>query len=70
LIEQGLFDADADHKAYVDELKAFQRDPGSKARAWRHGVGAAVLDPEIRERELSNWLEHAVLPAKSKRGRG
>ncbi len=69
LMEQGLFNSAADHTAYVDEMKAFARDPGDQARAWRHGVGAAVLDPALRTRELKNWLDHAVLPTRSRRGK-
>ena len=34
-------------------------------------VGAGtVLDPAIRHRELKNWIDEAVLPQKSARGRG
>jgi len=26
-------------------------------------VGEDILNPDIREREIRNWLEHLVLPA-------
>lgn len=70
LVAQGLFRGDDDHAAYVEEMEAFERDPNDRSRAWRHGAGASVLDPEQRTRELKNWISFQVLPTRSARGRG
>ncbi|MBP6014686.1 MAG: type 1 glutamine amidotransferase [Alphaproteobacteria bacterium] len=70
MVEQGLFKGDADHASYVGELEALERNPKDSALAWRHGISAAVFDFDNRTRELKNWIERQVLPARSKRGRG
>jgi GMP synthase (glutamine-hydrolysing) len=70
VIEQGLFHGEVDHASYVRELEALERNPKDGALTWRHGVSAAVSDFAQRTRELKNWIERQVLPARSKRGRG
>ncbi len=69
LFEQGLFRDEADKAGYVADLDALQKAPADPALVWRHGLDATVTDPAIRHRELKNWIEKAVLPAKSDRGR-
>lgn len=69
-IEQGLFKGEADHASYVAELEALGRNPKDDALIWRHGISTAVSDFSNRTRELKNWIERQVLPARSKRGRG
>jgi GMP synthase (glutamine-hydrolysing) len=70
LIRQGLFPDMAAQDAFVADLDALERDPTAKPLVWKYGLDATVLDPAIRSRELKNWLEQAVLPTKSTRGRG
>jgi GMP synthase (glutamine-hydrolysing) len=69
-IEQGLFKGETDHASYVAELMAMEHGPNDSALAWRHGLSAAVSDFSMRTRELKNWIERLVMPARSKRGRG
>jgi GMP synthase (glutamine-hydrolysing) len=46
------------------------RKPSNKALAWRHGIDGAVLDKDIRVKEIGNWIAHQVMPTRSRRGRG
>jgi GMP synthase (glutamine-hydrolysing) len=70
LIRQGLFPDMAAQDAFVADLDALEADPKARPLVWKYGLDATVLDPAIRSRELKNWLDQAVLPAKSVRGRG
>jgi GMP synthase (glutamine-hydrolysing) len=70
LIRQGLFPDAAAQAAYIAELDALEADPAPKPLVWKYGLDETVLDPAVRSRELKNWIEQAVLPAKSARGRG
>ena len=69
LIRQGLFADAAAQTAYIAELDALQAEPAPKPLVWKYGLDETVLDPALRSRELKNWIEQAVLPAKSTRGR-
>lgn len=70
LIDEDFFTTMDELAGYAAELEALDRDPRNKPLAWRHGVGPAVLDKRLRTREIANWLEHGVLPSRSRRGRG
>ena len=56
-------------RAYVEDLRALDADPGRREIAWRLGLGDDVLDPSRRRTELINFIEAWVRPAKSARGR-
>jgi GMP synthase (glutamine-hydrolysing) len=69
LVEEGFCaDLDAAH-AYVADIRALHDDPGRADLAWRHGLDAEVLDPDRRTREIANFIEALVIPAKAARGR-
>lgn len=68
LIRAGLF---ADRNAaldYVDKLEALHKDPTRKDLAWLLGIDDDVLDPNIRQREVRNWVQQLVLPSRQDRG--
>ncbi len=70
LVAEGFFTDAADLTRYAGELDALDRDPRNKALAWRHGIDGAVLDRTMQTKELANWVAHAVLPTRTRRGRG
>jgi GMP synthase (glutamine-hydrolysing) len=39
-------------------IEAMDRDPGRRDLAWRLGLDAEVIEPELRTRELRNFLAH------------
>jgi GMP synthase (glutamine-hydrolysing) len=69
LIKQGLFADEAEQAAYVADLDALHADPAPRPLVWKYGLDESVLDPAMRARELRNWIDQAVLPARSARGR-
>lgn len=69
LVEEGVCRSEADVNAYADDLRTLHAHPDRADLAWRHGLDAEVLDPVRRTREIGNFIEHRVKPAKSARGR-
>ena len=62
LVAEGFFtdtQAVQDHAATMDLL---HRNPSSESLREALNIGEDILDPQIREQELRNWLEYLVLP--------
>lgn len=69
-VRDGNFADVAERDAFIADLMALEANPDEKRLVWRYGLDASVRDPALRNRELKNWIDQAVLPAKSARGRG
>jgi GMP synthase (glutamine-hydrolysing) len=69
LVEEGLYANVAALQAEANDLIALAADPGRAEIARRLGLGADVLKPENRLREIANWISFQVQPAASARGR-
>ncbi len=62
LADEGFFpDADS-AQSMIDDLEALHGDPGRKDIAFRYGIDSDLMDPDIRQAEVRNWIEHLVLP--------
>ena len=58
----GFFqDTDA-AQAYVDQLESLYQDPSRKDIAWRLGIDDDVMNKDVRQAEVRNWIEHLVIP--------
>ncbi len=64
LVGKGFFADEAAAQSMVDDLEALHQDPSRKDLAFRYGIDADVMDPDIREAEVRNWVEQLVLPTK------
>ncbi len=69
LVKQGIFPDLAAQDAYVADLDALHADAANKPLTWKYALDQTVLDAGVRTREIRNWVEQAVLPARSARGR-
>jgi GMP synthase (glutamine-hydrolysing) len=70
LLEHGLAESREELEAHAGLIDALGREPGRRDLRWRLGLDAEVADDERRRLELSNFIEHLVLPTRSARGRG
>ena len=70
LIEEKFFESEAKLIEHARELDALAEDPHNKALAWRHALDDLILNKAIRVKEITNWINHQVLPMRAKRGRG
>ena len=62
LLDEGLFVNAAERDLFVAELKALMQDPADKHLSWKHGLGPAMRDEQLKLAELRNWLEQQVMP--------
>ncbi|MES1155510.1 MAG: type 1 glutamine amidotransferase, partial [Pseudorhodoplanes sp.] len=70
LVEEGFFPDEQSLLAYCKELDTLAANPDSKWIAWRNALDAVILNKDIRVKEIKNWIDHQVMPVRSKRGRG
>ncbi len=56
LVGQGTFCDAAAARRYAEELEVLHESPDDAERAASLGIDAALLDPSVRTREVSNWL--------------
>ena len=67
LVDKGFF-ADLDAaQSYVDQLEALYQDPTRKDIAWLLGIDDDVVNPNIRQAEVRNWIELLVFPGMDRR---
>ena len=62
LVEAGLARATAEIDAQADLLEALHRKPEREDLLWRLGVDEQVAQPDQRQREVRNFLNHLVRP--------
>ncbi|MCJ2051910.1 glutamine amidotransferase-related protein [Methylobacterium sp. J-070] len=60
IVEAGFAEDARTVAAYADDVAALQDGASEATRrlAWRHGIGPEVLVPELRRREIGNFLGH------------
>jgi GMP synthase (glutamine-hydrolysing) len=63
LIGEGFFETTEEVQAYADKMRTLHQQPDSEALRQELRVGDDILDAEIREQELRNWIDHLVLPS-------
>ena len=62
LVEEGFFADLAALDGYAVELDTLAADHSRADIAWRLGLGADILRPELRLREIANWIAVQVRP--------
>ena len=64
LVARGFFaDAGAAHD-YVNKLETLHQDPSRRDVAWLLGIDDDVMNEDVRQTEVRNWINHLVLPCK------
>ncbi len=63
LTELGFFRNRQDGEAYVDLLETLHRDPSRYDIAWMLGIDDDVMNVDIRQLEVKNWIERLVIPS-------
>ncbi len=67
LIKRGFFRDEAAALRCVEMMEALHADHEREDLAWQLGIDSDVLDNQVRECEVRNWIEKLVLPTKRKR---
>ncbi len=58
LVTEGFFTSLIELERYADDLSALDGDHRRRDIAWRLGLGDDIVDPMVRQLELSNWIDH------------
>ncbi|MBI5508059.1 MAG: type 1 glutamine amidotransferase [Deltaproteobacteria bacterium] len=62
LITGGFFKTRDDALDYVAKLETLHAHPERKDLAWLLGIDQDILDQNVRQTEVKNWIERLVLP--------
>ncbi len=67
LIKLGLMPDMETADAFIADLETLHENPGDKLRRFKFAIDEDILNPDIRQREVRNWIEQAVWPRKLRR---
>ncbi|HLQ12848.1 MAG TPA: type 1 glutamine amidotransferase [Steroidobacteraceae bacterium] len=62
LLEEQLFTGRTELDGFVADLRALQLNPRDRRLAWKHGLGPAMQEEQLKLAELRNWLALRVIP--------
>ncbi|MBT4890165.1 MAG: type 1 glutamine amidotransferase, partial [Rhodospirillales bacterium] len=62
MLEGGFHNSLDEIKVHAAMMEDLYNNPSRFDLAWKLGIDKDVLDDEIRTLEISNWVEHLVLP--------
>jgi GMP synthase (glutamine-hydrolysing) len=65
LVEHGLAPSRGVVETHAALVQQLYEEPTRRDLLWRLGVDEQVVDPELRSREVRNFIEHLVLPTRS-----
>ncbi|MBN2361019.1 MAG: type 1 glutamine amidotransferase, partial [Deltaproteobacteria bacterium] len=68
LVPEKFFLDHDDLARHVERLEELHRDPARKDLRWQLDIDDDVLDPDLRQREVSNWIDRIVKPHAARRG--
>jgi len=49
---------------YVNTLETLHQNPSRRDLAWRLGIDEDIMNEDVRQAEVRNWIEHLVVPHK------
>ena len=61
LVNEGIFASTDDVQAYAEKMHALYKNPGSAQLREDLDIGDDIIDADIREQELRNWIDYLVL---------
>ena len=62
LVGMGFFADLEAARDYVNKLETLHQDPSRRDIAWLLGIDDDVMNDDVRQVEVRNWIEHLVLP--------
>jgi len=61
-LDEGLALSEGEVDTIVSDFRNLTQDAARKDLAWKYGLHADVLDPQVRTAEFGNWLRTRVMP--------
>ncbi|NOZ49921.1 MAG: type 1 glutamine amidotransferase [Chloroflexi bacterium] len=66
LVKEGFFVSEDDVHAHAAAQRQLYNDPQNAALRQQLGIGDDILDPQILQQELRNWIDFLVIPSLKK----
>jgi len=66
LTAKGFYDSVEAAEQHVDQLETLFQDPGRKDIAWKLGLDDDVMNSDVRQMEVRNWIDKLVIPSRSR----
>jgi GMP synthase (glutamine-hydrolysing) len=63
LVREGFFATTGEVRAYAEKMHVLYQNPDSLELRQELDIGDDILDMEIVQQELKNWIDHLVLPS-------
>ncbi len=63
LVKEGFFTNEAEVRLYAEKMEQLHKTPNDKVLRAELDIGDDIIDPQIREQELRNWIDYLVLPS-------
>ncbi len=67
IVEEGFFEKESDMEPLVNNMIALSQQPDNAELRQKLNIGDDILDDDIRQREVHNWVEYLVIPTKNSR---
>lgn len=61
MTNDGYYATEADALIHASQMDLLYQDPSRQDLAWLLGMDADVLDPDVRLREVANWVDQPVM---------
>ncbi len=68
MVEDGFYKTIDDALAHASDMDVLHQNPDRYDLAWALGVDQDILSPDIRLREVANWVDQFVVPRARDRG--
>ncbi len=62
LVKDGFYADEASAQAHASDMERLHQDPSREDLAWLLGIDQDLLNPDVRLREVANWVDHVVMP--------
>ncbi len=66
IVNEGFFESEEEMEPLVNDMLALAEDSDNVELRQKLNIGDDVLDDDIRQKEVHNWVEYLVLPTKNK----
>ena len=64
IVKEGFFNNEEEMVPLINDMIALSKDPNNAELRQKLNVGDAILDDDIRQKEVHNWVEYLVLPTR------
>lgn len=68
MVEDGFYQTEEDALAHASDMDVLHQNPERYDLAWSLGIDQDILNPDIRLREVANWVDQFVVPRAMARG--